>query len=270
MKWSLCSTGNRDKPVEYVLNRAAELGLAGIELWTGHIDEYALRTGSVDGLDEEIRRLGLAVPAVSPYAYFSKSDEEREESLAVIEKAAQYAVRFGAPLVRIFFGHLSSKDAPAEMWDKAMKALKKALTIADRYGVNLGLELHNNTFADQIESIRRIFREADHPRLRMIFDGFNLYLDRVDQLEALHVLYGYTDHVHMKSYFWNLDAPETRRPTPVLDGDVDNVSVCQALYSNGYEGFISFEYFGEDGERCVRDSVAELRSRGWMPGPASV
>ncbi|MDF2714434.1 MAG: hypothetical protein K0R28_1359 [Paenibacillus sp.] len=27
MKWSLCSTGNRDKPVEYVLERVRDLGL---------------------------------------------------------------------------------------------------------------------------------------------------------------------------------------------------------------------------------------------------
>ncbi|MDF2717760.1 MAG: hypothetical protein K0R28_4685 [Paenibacillus sp.] len=264
MKWSLCSTGNRDKPVEYVLSRVRDLGLDGIELWTGHIEEYAERHGSIDGLVEDIRRSGLKVPAISPYVSFSKSDEERQENLAILEKAAQYAVRFGSPLVRIFFGHLPSRETPDALWAKSMEGLKQALSVADRYGVNLGLELHNNTFADQIEPIRRIFREADHPRLRMIFDGFNLYLERVDQLEALEALYAYTDHVHMKSYFWNLEAPETRKPTSVFDGDVDNVSVCQSLYSNGYEGFISFEYFGPDGEQCVKASVAELRNAGWM------
>jgi 3-dehydroshikimate dehydratase len=73
----------------------------------------------------------------------------------------------------------------------------------------------------------------------------------------------------MKSYFWNLDSPETRKPTSVFDGDVDNVSVCQSLYSNGYEGFISFEYFGQDGEQCVKASVAELRNAGWMPNAST-
>lgn len=269
MKWSLCSTGNRDKPVEYVLERVRDLGLDGIELWTGHIDEYAERNGSIDGLIEDIRGAGIRVPAISPYVSFSKSDETTEACLAIVETAAQYAVRFGSPLVRIFFGHLPSRETPDELWAEAMERLKRALAIADRYGVNLGLELHNNTFADQIEPILRIFREADHPRLRMIFDGFNLYLDRVDQLEALEALYAYTDHVHMKSYFWNLDSPETRKPTSVFDGDVDNVSVCQSLYSNGYEGFVSFEYFGRDGEQCVKASVAELRNAGWLPNAAT-
>ncbi|MEF3302260.1 sugar phosphate isomerase/epimerase family protein [Paenibacillus sp. GYB003] len=264
MKWSLCSTGNRDKPVEYVLGRVKELGLDGIELWTGHIDDYAERHGSADGLADEIRRSGLRVPAVSPYAFFSKSDEEREESLAAVEKAAQYAVRFGSPLVRVFFGHLPSRDASEELRAKAMEALGKALATCDRYGVNLGLELHNNTFADGIEPVLRIIAEANHPRLRLIFDGFNLYLERVDQLEALEALYGYADHVHMKSYFWSLDTPGPRTPTPVLDGDVDNAGVCEALLAKGYEGFVSLEYFGEEGERCVKASVRQLADKGWL------
>ncbi|GAA3402070.1 sugar phosphate isomerase/epimerase family protein [Paenibacillus hodogayensis] len=264
MKWSLCSTGNQDKPVEYVLNRVRELGLEGIELWIGHIDDYAERHGSIDGLIEELGRKGVKVPAVSPYVAFSKSDEERERSLAIVEQAAQYAVRFNSPIVRIFLGHLPSAETPVELWEQSMEALRKALAIADRYGVNLGLELHNNTFADTIGSIERIVREANHPRLRLIFDGFNLYLERVDQAEALEALIAYTDHVHMKSYFWNLDEPETRRPTSVFDGDVDNARICRALQRHGYAGFISFEYFGEDGENCVKASVSELRTSGWM------
>lgn len=270
MKWSLCSTGNRDKPVEYVLNRVRDLGLDGVELWTGHIDEYAGRYGSIDGLVARIRDLSIGVPAISAYTSFSKSDEEREESIAAVEKAAQYAARFGSPLVRVFLGHLASREASEEMRELAMEGLRKALATAGRYGVHLGLEMHNNTFADHIEPIRRIFREADDPRLRLIFDGFNLYLDRGDQYEALEALYDYTDHVHMKSYFWNLDAPETRRPTAVFDGDVDNAAICRSLRAKGYDGFISFEYFGEDGERCVEASVDELRRGGWMPGPATV
>jgi 3-dehydroshikimate dehydratase len=266
MKWSLCSTGNRDKPVEYVLNRVRELGLDGVELWTGHIDEYAERCGAVDGLVDEIRSSGWQVPAISPYTHFTKSDEERAESLAAVEKAAQYAVRFGSPLVRIFLGHLPSAEASEELWDRAIQTLKQALDLADRYGVNLGLEMHNNTFADSIESIRRIIVDADHPRLRLLFDGFNLYLERTDQAEALEAFYDYTDHVHIKNYFWKLDAPESRKPSTVLVGDVDNVKLCEMLRSKGYEGFLSFEYFGAEGELCVKESVAELRSGGWMNG----
>ncbi|PYI57223.1 sugar phosphate isomerase/epimerase family protein [Paenibacillus flagellatus] len=266
MKWSLCSTGNRDKPVEYVLERVRGLGLDGVELWTGHIDEYAERHGSAESLAERIREAGWRVPAISPYTHFTKSDEERAESLAAVEKAARYAALFDSPLVRIFVGHVPSRDAAEELWASALEALRQALDIADRYGVDLGLELHNNTFADGVEPIRRMMREADHPRLRILFDGFNLYLERADQLEAFEAFYADTVHVHMKNYDWKPDAPETRKPTPVLTGDVDNVSLCEALIAKGYDGFVSFEYFGEDGERCVRESVAQLRERGWMRG----
>lgn len=259
MKWSLCSTGFKNRPVLEAAEVAAGLGLDGIELWTGHIEAYVRDGNTAEQLRERLSELGLAVPMISPYTYWTGSVEECERELEQLEQAMKWASALHCPMVRTFAGRVSSAAAEPKQLSQTIRNLQRALELADRHNVDLALEVHNDTFADRAGSIRSIIREAGHDRLKLIFDGFNLFVDGLDQMETFEELYEWTRHVHLKNYRWNRSDWGSSVPTSIFGGDVNQRELILRLKELRYDSFISFEYFGEQAEPCIRESIAEVR-----------
>jgi 3-dehydroshikimate dehydratase len=260
LKWSLCTTGFKEKTLEETAAIAQQMGLDGIEIWLGHLDSAMEGDGTLARLSDLLREYGLEVPMISTYACFSKSRQERENSVLETERVLRMAAALQCPAVRIFAGHIPFWKATEEEWKSSMAALAIAMTLADSHRVNIAVEVHNNTFADCIEGIEAIFTEIGHPRLRLIFDGFNLFVDGRDQMEALHRLYHWIDHIHLKNYRWDSQNWENSIPVSVLAGDVDNRILLDELIGRGYQGYLSFEYFGEPKERCISQSMQEVKA----------
>lgn len=117
------------------------------------------------------------------------------------------------------------------------------------------LETHNDTPADCKESILGIINEVDNPYLKVLFDGFNFYIDKRDMMEEFKALEEYSVHFHVKSYLWKDNCPE-----PLHKGDVDFTELFRILKAKRYEGFISFEYFCEDIKTLITDSITWYNS----------
>jgi len=256
LKWSLCTTGFKEQTLEEAAAFAHRIGLDGIEIWLGHVEDTRERDGSSDRLRDLLNHFGLAVPMISTYANFSKS---AQESIQETQRALEFAAEIECPAVRIFAGHLPFGQVTPEEWERTASAIGQVMTRADFHGVNVAVEVHNHTFADCISGVEALLEKVGHPRLRLIFDGFNLYVDGRDQLEALHRLYQYIDHVHLKNYWWDAQNWENSVPSSVFTGDVDNRKLLGELISRGYEGYLSFEYFGEQKERCIQQSLLEVK-----------
>ncbi|MCM3699374.1 sugar phosphate isomerase/epimerase [Paenibacillus macerans] len=260
MKFSLCSTGLKSLPLEEVLAACERLGLHGAELWIGHLEDFTHRGGTPAELRRLLARHRLAVPAISEYTYFSRSDSESERDVTRISQAARWAAAAGCPRIRTFAGHLASREASGEQWSRAVSGLDKALNACHEQGVKLAVEIHNRTFADTTDSLVALIGQVGQPgELELIYDGFNLFVDRLDPLPVLKRFYGFITHVHFKDYRWNHDNWELSKPVPVLQGDADHRSILEELRAQGYDGFISFEYFGEDVLELTRQSYAEVR-----------
>jgi 3-dehydroshikimate dehydratase len=260
LKWSLCSTGFKDQTIEQVLKIVQRLNLDGVELWSGHIEEYIDRHRSLDRLADLLKSYQISVPVISGYTYFSKSDDERNDSLVAIQSSMEYARKLNCKLIRTFAGHIASNEATWDQWKNTVMDLKQVMKAADHYEVNVAVEIHNNTYADNIESIRNICLDVDHPRLKLIFDGFNLFVDGIDQMEVLDPLYLWIDHVHLKNYHWDHEKWDKSIPMSILAGDVDNKALIRALLQKKYQGFLSFEYFGNQAEKCIADSLTEIKT----------
>ncbi|WP_178075925.1 sugar phosphate isomerase/epimerase family protein [Paenibacillus oralis] len=263
MKFSLCSTGLKSLTLEEVLAACERLGLHGVELWIGHLEEYAQRGGTPADLCRLLARHRLAVPAISGYTYFSRSDSESGRDVTRISQAARWAAAVGCPRIRTFAGHLASREASGEQWSRAATGLGKALNACHEQGVKLAVEIHNGTFADTADSLAALLGQVGQTRqpgeLELIYDGFNLFVDRLEPLPVLKRFYGSITHVHFKDYRWNHEDWALSRPVPVLQGDADHRSILKELRARGYDGFISFEYFGEDVLELTRQSYAEVR-----------
>ncbi|WP_017725855.1 sugar phosphate isomerase/epimerase family protein [Halalkalibacterium ligniniphilum] len=249
MKKSVCTSGFKDWPLEKIIEWAQPLGIQGLELWMGHIDRFQEEHGPLDKLKDQIQKHGFEIPIISGYTFFSSGfsgEHDIQQEFNSMKKLLDVARQLGSPMVRTFAGHKSSKDASPEQWGQMVSHFKKVMEIADQYEVNIGVEVHYNTFADRTESMKQLILEVDHPRLKTIFDGANLKFERIDQMEAFLELYNWIAHVHFKNYKWDHENWYKTKAVPVFEGDIDNVALLKELKRRNYKGFISLEYFGED------------------------
>lgn len=262
IRFSICSTGFKTKTLEEVISIAVRLGLDGVELWTGHLEEYEHRGGTPDSLNQLLIHNQLSVPMLSGYTYFSKSQEEFQDELVSVRTAANWAQAIRCPRIRTFAGHLPSAEAEEEHWKRTIRGLSIASRECQSVNVKLAVEIHNNTLADREDKIGELLKAVDEPGLELIYDGFNLHVDQLDPLPPLERFIPMISHVHVKNYKWNHENWNASIPVSVFQGDTDHAMIVSMLMDAGYDGFISFEYFGEPEQviRLTGESLAEIQA----------
>lgn len=260
MKRSICTSGFKDWPIEKVLEWAAPLGIDGIELWMGHIERFQEEHGPMDKLRAKLAEYGFEVPAISGYTTFSagfSGEKDLKQEYKSMNRLLDVARQLKCPLIRSFVGHLSSRRASPEQWGQIVRDMKNVMKMADEYEINIAVEVHYDTFIDNTESVQMLLQEVDHPRLKLVFDGANLNAERINQMEALPILYSDVEHVHIKNYKWDHADWYKSTPVSILDGDIDNRALLEELKKRNYTGYISLEYFGDKKETNIKRSIEE-------------
>lgn len=260
MKRSLCTSGFKDWPIEKVLEWASSLGIEGIELWMGHIERFQEEQGPLDKLAETLRKYGFEVPAISGYTTFSggfSGEKDLKQEYKSMNRLLDVARQLKCPLIRSFVGHVSSRRASPEQWGQIVRDMKNVMRMADQYEVNIAVEVHYDTFIDNTESVLLLLEQVNHPRLKLVFDGANLNVERIDQMEALPVLYPLVEHVHIKNYNWDHESWYKSKPVSIFEGDIDNRILLKELKRRNYNGYVSLEYFGEIKEANIKRSIEE-------------
>ncbi|GIP21614.1 sugar phosphate isomerase/epimerase [Paenibacillus sp. J22TS3] len=259
-KYSMCSTGLKSRSLSEVMSTARDVGLDGVELWTQHVED-ALKSGeSLDQIKARLQETDLEVPALAAYTSFSKGPEEIAADLREIERAAELARGVGSPRIRTFAGHVPSAEAGLKEWEAAVNGIRQAACICAASGIRLAVEIHNRTYVDRLDRIKRLVDDVNEESLELIYDPFNLFVDHQDTLPALEVLYPWIKHVHFKNYQWNHQNWGLSVPVPILQGDCDHSLIISRLAGLQYEGFISFEYFGEGCADLASRSLTEIRN----------
>ncbi|MGW8460655.1 sugar phosphate isomerase/epimerase family protein [Bacillus atrophaeus] len=258
MKVSFCTTGLKKQNVMDVISFAEEHGFDGIDMWYGHVKQYEQQHGPLDSLYDLLQEKGLKVPAVSLYTDFVSQGEEQTEQ--AVQNGLNAARQLHSPLIRVFAGNLASNRTSPEKWQSAVDQFQKAAHIADDYEVNIGLEIHYDTYADTPEAALKFLEDVGHSRLRTIFDGSNLHVNHIDQLPALETVFHTISHIHLKDYHWNFDSWYLSEPKPIFQGDLDQKSFLKELMNRQYEGFVSLEYFGEHSVAHIKESLTELEA----------
>lgn len=257
MKLSFCTTGSKKKHILDVISFAKEHSFDGIELWYGHIKQYIKEIGPLDRLDQQLQEEGIEVPAVSLYTDFVSQDER--QALKDVQRALSAARQLHSPLIRVFAGNLASHRTSPEKWERAVDQFQEAARLADSYEVDIGLEIHYDTYADTPEAALAFLEDVGHPQVRIIFDGSNLHVNHIDQMTALEKLYHTVSHIHLKNYHWNFDNWYLSKPVPVLQGDLQQEPLLNELMNRQYGGFVSLEYFGRHAEVHIKESLNEMK-----------
>jgi len=239
--WSL------GKLTDYV----ASLGVGGIDFHTRLIPSGT--TGAE--LRRTVADAGLVLTGVSLSNNFNAPDAgERQRQVAQVQTWIRLAADAGAPVSRIFGGHLADRSdaaARSEGMRFILDALAAVTRTAEEHGVVLALENHGGlpcTAAEQTRVIESI--GSDH--LRATIDVGNYMQCGEEGHEAARAVAPYAAYVHFKDFRKADDGSVPwgwrTEPCTVGDGDVDHAACLRALRDAGYDGSVAIEYEGTEDE----------------------
>lgn len=256
MKFSICTTWAKNKPLEELISLAHSLKLDGIEIWDGHIDDYINRNkNGLLGLKLLLDSHNLVCCSISPYFNLIKEDEAKT-SLDCAKKCIEYAKALECKVIRTFIGNKPSKDLTEDERIMCIDGLKNMLQLLDSdSNIFFALETHDNHPTDNADFILYLLRQCKSENLKVLFDGFNLFIDKFDIMKEYKKLEKYVIHCHFKNYLW-----EAKIPTPLNKGDADFSELISKLKINSSNVYVSFEYFCQEQKTLISDSLEWINS----------
>ena len=141
-----------------------------------------------DGLAERIRKAAderrIVIGALSGTFNMIHPDVRvRQDGLHKLEVLAGACARLGTSVVTLCTGTRDSENmwrghadnGSPEAWRDLRVSLTKALTIANKHDLTLGIEPETSNVIDSAAKARRLLDEMKSPRLKIIMDPANLF-----------------------------------------------------------------------------------------------
>ncbi len=175
---------------ETVLSAAREAGYASVQFNLACCGlpsmPDALSPGVVAGIAADSAQTGVAIAALSgTYNMIHPDAAVRAQGLRRLELLLSEARAMGTSLVTLCTGtrdpmdqwrHHPDNDTP-EAWADLLTEMAKAAALAERFGVDLGIEPEHANVVSTAPLAARLLREVASPRLRIVLDPANMVED---------------------------------------------------------------------------------------------
>lgn len=231
--------------LDQVLDAAARHGYEGLEprLDSGHA--HGLEVGLGSGERVELRRriedsgtalccLATSLQVIQPGP--GGMGRLLVEAMARIVLAAD----LGAPALRVFGGPVPG-DLPRDVaLDRAADALRTLGEAAVQHGVELWVETHD-TLSLGVDCAA-VVAACDHPAVGINWDVMHPYRLGEPLESTLAALRGRIRHCHWHDALAQPGRPEITR---FGEGELPLEAMIEALRVEGYTGYLSGEWFGE-------------------------
>ena len=191
-----------DKPFEWGIEKATELGYEYVEPWVHWGRELMSEAGyfmTVSMLDDPYRikraceKAGVKLSGLSSHTPLCKPDI----STNYLKQAIRFAAECGAPVV-------CTDEGPKPVWTTQEQdhvlmryVLTEAAAVAEARGILIGLEPHQQ-YSKTPEGLDKIYRLVDSPAIGINFDTGNAYLSGQDPIAWLERVKDRLVHIHAK------------------------------------------------------------------------
>jgi len=250
------NSGDRQK----FLAKVKEIGFDGIELGAMGASEDAIKT-----LRAELEDAGTPCVAIrggggAAHPQVAAANKKR------LENAVHFAAQIGAGVVNstvttppafpdnkgTFKGENvsqgASRTAREEDYERTAKAITDVAKIAAELGVEISIEIHQNSIVDNSWSALHLMELIDQPNVGLNPDLGNIYwtyhIPEESCEDAIVALAPHSNYWHCKSLS-RVDIPELERSiflqVPLPDGEIDYRFAISAMLAADYKGYIAIE-----------------------------
>ena len=191
-----------DKPFEWAVEKAAQLGYKYIEPWVHWGRELMSGAGyymSVSLLDDPYRvkraceKAGIKLSGLSSHTLLCRPDVSGD----YLKQAIRFAAECGAPVVNTDEGPKPPWTTEEEDHVLMKYMLTEAAAVAQARGIMIGIEPHQQ-YSKSPEGLDRIYKLVDSPAIGINFDTGNAYLSGSDPYTWLEQIKDRLVHVHAK------------------------------------------------------------------------
>ena len=250
------NSGDRRK----FLAKVKEIGFDGIELGAMGASEDAIKT-----LRAELEDAGTPCVAIrggggAAHPRVAAANKNR------LENAVHFAAQIGAGVVNstvttppafpddkgTFRGENvsqgASRTAREEDYERTAKAITDVAKIAAELGVEISIEIHQNSIVDNSWSALHLMELIDQPNVGLNPDLGNIYwtyhIPEESCEDAIVALAPHSNYWHCKSLS-RVDIPELEQSiflqVPLPDGEIDYRFAISAMLAADYKGYIAIE-----------------------------
>lgn len=209
---------------------------------------------------------GVEIGSLSgTYNMIHLSEQVRNDGLAALDALARLAVEIDCNFITLCTGTRCQTNQweehpdnnTEEAWNELLCEMSKAIAIADKYDIYLGIEPELANVVNSAAKAKRLIDELNTERVKVIFDPANLFevatVKEQHQIigEALDLLHPYIMQAHAKDR--NADGSFGIAGQGVLDYDF----YLNELRFVGYEGELIAHGFSEEYAQSVFDFLNE-------------
>ena len=230
---------HHDKPFEWAVEKAADLGYTHVEPmvhWGRELLSEAGYFHSVSMLDDPLRikracqRAGVKLSGLSGHTPLTKPEIGTE----YLKQAIRFAAECGAPVVNTDEGAKQGWTTEAEDFVLMRYTLMEASKVAEPRGILIGLECHQQ-YTKHPDWLDRIQKLVKSPNIGINFDTGNAFLCGQDPYQWLRRVVKRLVHLHAKDISVQQSGAERGKVTgtPVGcacgDGVIDWKKVIQII-----------------------------------------
>lgn len=251
MKYSICASSlYLGRPLPEAFRHLRALGLTTCEIWQWQRDglEAVAAAAAENGL-KIVAACANMIPLTVP--------ERRGEYLEALRQDLQAARRLGCDFLLAQVGPELPDVSRAEQHAAIAAGLRACAPLLEDAGVTLAVEPLNRLvdhkgyyLTSALEGLQLV-REAESPRVKLVFDVYHQQISEGNLLENLRACLPEVVHIHV--------AGNPGRHEPWIDSEVNYPTVIRAARAAGYEGLIGLEYIPTlDPDESLREAMRQL------------
>jgi hexulose-6-phosphate isomerase len=183
----------------------------------------------------------------------------REQGVTALKLTLQDASAYGTDTVLLVPGRVSDKVTYDECWIRSTDEIKKALPLAEKLQVKIGIEnVWNNFLLSPMEAATYV-DQFKSPYVGFYFDCGNILAYGWPE-QWIKILNKRIARVHIKEYSLKIADTQGKRAgfgVKLQEGDVNWTAVMKAIDEIGYQGWTTIEQPGGD----TPEGLADLNNR---------
>jgi hexulose-6-phosphate isomerase len=208
---------------------------------------------------------GLLIPSVCDEMHwkFPLSDPDpqvREKGVEALKVAIEDSKVYGADTVLLVPGRVNDTVSYDECWNRSSDELKKALPLAEKLNVKIGVEnVWNNFLLSPMEAATYL-DQFGSPFVGFYFDCGNILAYGWPE-QWIKILEKRIAKVHIKEYSRKIADKQGKSAgfeVKLTEGDVNWTKVMKALDEIGYNGWATIEQPGGDTPEGLKDLCDRL------------